>query len=230
MIQKSYKKARIFTFKIFDEYSDLITAVVFSRDTDIDNRSEISQILNAEHSAISFENQMHSPKVHIVENHGIPIGGDALITQQRNLPIAIRIADCAGIMLFDPQTKTIANIHAGWRGLANKVIEATIKTMQEKFAIEPQNIRAAISPMIGKCCSSFSNPTLELPKHMHKFIEKNNHVDLNATTEFQLKKCGVKFIENADVCTACDHDNKKLFWSHRRDPKCGRFGTAIVLK
>ncbi len=42
--------------------------------------------------------------------------GDALITDQKNTPIAVLTADCAPILLFDKNTRTIAAIHAGWRG------------------------------------------------------------------------------------------------------------------
>ncbi|PIQ78592.1 hypothetical protein COV82_00310 [Candidatus Peregrinibacteria bacterium CG11_big_fil_rev_8_21_14_0_20_46_8] len=217
-------------FKIFAPYTERLRHRVFGRTTDIDNRNEIGKGLGSAHPAISFENQLHSAIVHIVENQGIPLGGDALITQLPNIPIAIRIADCASILLYDPVTHTAANIHAGWRGMVKRIIAATAERMHTRFNIQPNNLLAAISPMVGNCCSSFSDPYTELPQHMHPFIRENNIVDLWAVVEWQLREQGIEQIENPRICTSCDHDTNKLFWSHRRDKNCGRFGTAIMLR
>ena len=64
--------------------------------------------------------------------------GDALITDQKNTPIAVLTADCAPILLFDKNTRTIAAIHAGWRGALKGIIAHVVKFMQKKGSLSEE--------------------------------------------------------------------------------------------
>lgn len=210
-------------FNLFTPYKNEVDAAVFTRNVDIFNTGLAN--------AIQFDDQKHGEQVITIQKGEIerPLYGDALITKLTNTPLIIRIADCASIVMYDKKQYAIANIHAGWRGLARRIIRETIQEMGRRFHTDPTDLVAAISPMLGPCCARFSDPQRELPKHMHRYILEENMVDLWGATEGQLKECGVpkEQIENRRLCTFC---NPHLFHSYRRDKEnAGRFGTAIWL-
>ena len=73
---------------------------------------------------------------------------DAIITNQRNLPIAVLTADCVPILLYDKEKDIIAAIHAGWRGAYKGIIKNVVKFMIKK-GCKSKNILAAIGPSIS---------------------------------------------------------------------------------
>lgn len=225
---------RYFEFEIFQDFPQ-ISHAVFTRHTDIHDKNEIKKALNISFPTCSFKKQLHSTSIWVVgknrqkNSESVEREGDAMITNAAETPLLIRIADCAGILLFDKKNNVIANIHAGWRGLAQKIIWKTINRMAKKFGSTSENLHAAISPMIGPCCSRFTDPENELPKFLHRHISEENHVNLWAATEGQLRECGLNEanIENPRICTYC---NPEDFFSYRREKNDKRFGTVIMLR
>ena len=64
-------------------------------------------------------NQVHSNKFHYIDMHSKlnkKFVGDALVTDKRNIPIAVLTADCAPVLIYDDSKQMIAAIHAGWKG------------------------------------------------------------------------------------------------------------------
>ncbi len=151
---------------------------------------------------------------------------DGFITQKSDLPIMVRVADCQGILLYDPITKTIAVIHSGWKGSIKNILGKTIQKMEKKYNAEPQNLIMGISPSLRQCCAEFSDPLNELPAFCHKHINGKN-VDFvglsikQATLEGILKEN----IEVMDACTKCEDG----YYSHRNGQK-ERMAVYIELK
>ena len=105
------------------------------------------------HSAkdIFLLNQIHSNKfIYIDDKYQFKLKpkADAVITNQKNFPIAILTADCAPILIFDHRKKIIAAIHAGWKGAYKGIVDKVIKFMIKKGS-KPQNITAVIGPCIS---------------------------------------------------------------------------------
>lgn len=75
--------------------------------------------------------------------------GDALVTNQKNLALAISIADCYPILFFDEKNSVIGAAHAGWRGTLSKIAKNTICEMIELGA-KPENIQVAIGQGISQ--------------------------------------------------------------------------------
>lgn len=224
-----YNKS-FFEFEIFNDFRGILHHAVLTRHTDPDDSKSIRKILEIAAQPIFFKNQLHGTKIVSLKTAPLRLGleGDILITNQREIPLGIRIADCASILIFDPVKKIIANIHAGWRGLAKCAIRYTIQRMSRVFDSKPKNILVGISPMLGVCCSIFSDPKNELPKFLHSYISEKNHVNLWAIAEGQLRECGISqnHIENPRICTFCNPEN---FCSYRRGDK-NRFCTIIMLR
>lgn len=232
MIKRFHKDIPYYEFSVFQKFRKRggLRHAVFTRRTDIDNPSLIQNILHTKAHPISFSNQLHGTQEWVIKKRPADIReGDILVSALKNAPLVIRIADCGSIQLFDPKRNVIANIHAGWRGLAEKIIERAVHIMAEQFDSKSRDIVAGISPMLGPCCSYFSDPKNELPTFLHSYISENNTVNLWAIAEDQLRACGVRKenIENPCMCTFC---NPQEFHSYRRDKKlAGRFATAIML-
>ncbi len=101
--------------------------------------------------------QVHSDIVYVVGPSEVPQGqdspqGDALITQQPGVWLAVQTADCMPILLADTKNRAIAAIHSGWRGTAQRIAAKTLGRMQMEFGTRPQDMIAAIGPGIGPCC------------------------------------------------------------------------------
>jgi len=175
-----------------------------------------------------FSEQLHGESVTVVKKRPKKrLSGDAFITNKKNIPLAIKIADCQGILIFDPKKNVIAAVHSGWRSSALNIIGKTITKMGEAFGSHPTDLRVGISPSLGSCCAEFSDPDNELPAFMKPYI-KNRHVDLWSAAIDQLKSAGVpkKQIKLSKECTKCNPDK---YFSHR-NKDLGRMAVFISLR
>lgn len=157
--------------------------------------------------------QVHGDTILVVESRPqTPPQGDALITRTPGLPIAVRVADCQGILIADSVTATIAAVHSGWRGSAKNILGKTIARLRE-MGCDPRNILIGISPSLGPCCAEFTDPRRELPEAVHPYIQKNN-VDFWELSRSQCKEAGIPGanIALAGICTKC---HAQTCFSHR---------------
>ena len=150
------------------------------------------------------------------------IKADALITNQKRLPIAVLTADCVPILLYDEKKDIIAAIHAGWKGAFKGIIKKVINFMLIK-GCKRKFITAAIGPCIGR--SSY-NVKDDFKK---KFIKK----DKKNKIFFKLKKDKIFFdlsnfvksqlesnkITNIDTINIDTFDKKNNFFSARRSKR-----------
>ena len=144
---------------------------------------------------------------------------DAVITNQKNLPIAILTADCAPVLICDHQTKMIAAVHAGWRGAYKGIVDRVIKFMIKKGS-KPQNITAVIGPSISidnyEVQSDFKNKFLKKDRKNKIFFRekrKKLYFDLSNYVKSILLKNNIKKIEKIKIDT---FDFKNKFFSARR--------------
>jgi hypothetical protein len=164
--------------------------------------------------------QVHSS---IVQDAAGSLGpGDALISNQPDVVVGVRTADCVPILLADPVTGAVAAIHAGWRGSAAGIAAAAVRTLSERWNVQPGGLRAAIGPSIGVCCYEVG------PEVASKFeigVSKSVHLDLPAVNEKQLRDAGVANIWVSGECTFCANDR---FYSFRRErEQAGRMTSFI---
>jgi hypothetical protein len=173
--------------------------------------------------------QTHSCKIHVIKtiSHD-PLIGDALITEQSNILLIIKTADCQPLLLADPANHRVAAIHSGWRGSVQNIIGKTITKMIE-LGTKPQNIIAGMGPSLGPCCAEFIHYQQELPEYMWSYAMKPNYFNFWEISKKQLKDKGVleKNIEMSKMCTKCCND---LFYSYRRKKISGRFASVIGIK
>lgn len=193
--------------------------------------------------ALVLTRQTHSDVVRQVcrkdangfDNHAYP-ECDGLITNDPGTALVVFSADCTPVLLYDPVTGAVGAAHAGWRGTAAKIGAKTVQAMVDAYGCRPENIRAAIGPNIGPCCFETD---ADVPEAMQKAFgaEAEEHirntgnkyyVNLKALNALQLRAVGVKTVEIATECTACQPDR---FWSHRITGETrGSQGAIIVCK
>ncbi len=183
-----------------------------------------------------FLNQVHGKTIHVLNQisnpakRQTPIIADGLVTDMPGISLVIQVADCQGILLFDPDKKVVANVHSGWRGSVQNIIGNCIDVMKVRFKCQPGHIRAGISPSLGPCCAEFTNYKDEIPKALWSYkLSEKPYFDFWKMSCDQMIEKGMKKenIERMNICTQC---NTEQFYSYRREKKTGRFACVISLK
>jgi YfiH family protein len=128
-----------------------------TRDRVVANRKKFFGAVSSRKMRPVLLRQIHSDLIYVVGRDDVPQGatapqGDALITRQPGVLLAVQMADCIPILLADTKRRAIAAIHSGWRGTAQRIAEKTLGRMQMEFGTRPEDIVAAIGSGIGACC------------------------------------------------------------------------------
>jgi polyphenol oxidase len=163
-------------------------------------------------------------------------GFDAIITRERGLALTMRFADCVPITFFDPVQHAIGLAHAGWRGVAESVVAATVAALHDNFGSNPRDLWTGIGPCISADRYRVGQEVIDLvapacPPRASIVLRQPDgslHLDLNAAVVSQLQACGVENVEDSAICTA---SNTAEWFSHRAENgKTGRFGVVIGLR
>lgn len=161
---------------------------------------------------------------------------DIIFTNNPEVSLFMRYADCVPLLFHDPKQKVIGLAHAGWMGTVKGVAEVSVKAMTEKYASKAEDIFVGIGPSISvekyeigeDVASQFRD---KFPNDSEKvLVQKNNktYLDLWESNVIQLKSCGVEQIQVSGLCTASNTDD---WFSHRAEKgKTGRFGVLLAMK
>jgi polyphenol oxidase len=166
--------------------------------------------------------QIHSSVVFATNVVGCAGEGDALVTREPGLAVSIRTADCFPILLADPVTRSVAAIHAGWRGTAASVVLSSLGRMKSEFGTDPRGVYAAIGPGIGSCCYKVG---LDVARRFG--MPEAGRLDLAAENRSQLIAAGLH-PDHIDAVGGCTYCNAAEFFSWRRDhDRAGRMISFI---
>tara|TARA_B100000700_G_scaffold206828_1_gene227341 strand:- start:3549 stop:4301 length:753 start_codon:yes stop_codon:yes gene_type:complete len=203
------------------------------------NLKYVKKKIKSKKNNIGLLYQIHSSKSFFIKKiSNKKIFGDGLITNQKNLPIGILTADCAPILVLDTKIKTIAAIHAGWRGAFKNIVIKTINKLI-KLGSDKKDIIVAIGPTINQknyeVGKEFKDKFLTKSKKNSIFFknkEKRIYFDLVKFIHYQLISFGIRKI---DVINKDTFDKKNNFFSARRslkqnEPDYGRNISVIMLK
>lgn len=135
------------------------------------NRSGFFRALGASAFQVAEVHQIHSTMIHRVargkrgkleylpcgyhsgsKSRARPPEGDALVTDEPGILLAVRSADCVPILIAEPNGKAVAAVHAGWKGMLGGIVEKTVGEMRRLFGLRPGALIAAIGPSIRDCC------------------------------------------------------------------------------
>jgi YfiH family protein len=149
---------------------------------------------------------------------------DGVFTQDKNLGLLIKHADCQAVIFYDPIQRKVGNVHCGWRGNVQNILAHAVAFSRAN----PADLLVCISPSLGPLAAEFKNHATEFPPSFLPFEVAPDHFDLWALSRVQLEEAGVlpHHIQIAEICT-CAHPED--FFSYRRDKVCGRNGTVVAL-
>ena len=187
------------------------------RENVLENRKRYFEFLNIPLDRVVMQKQIHSDYINIVKEACFIDGSDALITNEKDLFLAISIADCIPVFLYSPEKEVIAGIHSGWKGTENKIAAKTLDRMKNEFAVEPSDVIAYIGPGISVENYEVSKEVAEkFDEGSYKIIAGKYFLDLKKDIYEQLVASGIKK-ENIEVSPYCSFKDKELFHSHRRE-------------
>lgn len=155
---------------------------------------------------------------------------DASYSFKPNQVCVVTTADCLPVLVCDKTGTKVAAIHAGWRGLANGVIEATI----EKLKDTPENLLVWLGPAIGKDCfevgadvkEAFNQPGDADAFYRDSKTKEKWKLDIYQAAKQRLNNIGINQIWGGNFCTYTEQDR---FFSYRRSKQSGRMATIIWL-
>jgi YfiH family protein len=156
-----------------------------------------------------------------------PVAADAIVSGCDGLLVGVVTADCVPILLVHHARRAAAAVHAGWRGAAAGVIEASVRHLADHLGAPATGLEAAIGPAIcGRCYevgpevrAAFRARTGETTAPAWSAGAGRDHVDLRLAAELLLRATGVTDVSMVGPCTACGAG----FCSYRRDGAgCGR--------
>jgi hypothetical protein len=156
---------------------------------------------------------------------------DASFTRRAGEVCAILTADCAPVVLALNSGGAVAAAHAGWRGLAAGVIEATVLAL----AVPPRSLLAWIGPGIGRAHFEIGPEVREAllsgdPEAGGAFEPSSSGrylADLALLARRRLERLGIERVYGG---TACTYASPERYFSHRRDGRTGRQATLIWLE
>lgn len=202
-----------------------ISETEFRKNLDI-----FSKFLSVSVSDFRFNHQIHSDSIIIADDTHIMQNADALITNKPNLVLFVKIADCAGILIYEPNANCIAAIHSGWKGTMQNIAGKTIIELSKQYNAEPSSMLVYISPMA-------SAKNYEVGKEFREYFpdevlyQKDGKIyyDNLKMIIAQLTDTGVRQenIEYSDLCTI---ENLDLHSFRRDKENSGRMAAYIGMR
>ncbi len=194
-----------------------------------ENRARLRACLPAEPFWL---NQVHGIGVQeaCADAPDVPPDADAGFTRQPGVVCAVMTADCLPVLLTDRSGSVVAAAHAGWRGLCNGIIEATIARM----AVPANDILAWLGPAIGpdafevgpEVRAAFMAHDPTAASAFAAIPDGKYLADIYLLARQRLNACGVTEVHGGDACTVTERER---YFSYRRDGRTGRMASLIWL-
>lgn len=195
------------------------------------NRKDFFEAIGLTFESVGYQRQIHSDIVQVIGCGGDNGASDALITNNKNLGLAIAVADCTPIFIYDKINKVIAAVHSGWQGTEQKILLKTLVMLQKDHSSNPENMIVYIGPSISQAnyevgkefAEKFDRTYLE-PKG-DKYLLDTGRINYQILLDFGIPK---NQIQKSDLCT---YEFSTLLHSYRRDGNTsGRSLGVIAIK
>lgn len=151
------------------------------------------------------------------------VEGDAVVSDGSPAVLAVQTADCAAVLIADPETRAVAAVHAGWRGAADGVIRNVVRGLQHA-GVPASRLLAVVGPCICQRCYEVGEDVArKLPESADPIRRQRGKylLDLAGAVEVSLIGAGLTSanIDLLRLCTSCDD----RFFSYRASGgTCGR--------
>lgn len=213
------------------------------------NRLLLSDAIGISPERIFAPYQIHEAEVGCIDDGFLSLtaiqqkeeinGKDALVTDMPGICIAVSTADCVPVLVYAPDKKVVAAIHAGWRGTVKQIVAKTIGYMVVHYGCDPFYMLAGIAPSICKdsfevgdeVTEAFRETGVDINCIMERNIQTGKaHIDLWEANRIQLLQSGLQpeHIEISEICTYQHYDD--FFSARRLGIKSGRILSGIMIK
>jgi polyphenol oxidase len=220
----------------------------------VENRKRMMAAMNTTRWLTSW--LVHGNHVRVVGSDDLghdDVHADGMVTRARGMALTLRFADCVPVVFHDRRRDVIGIAHAGWKGIVNGVLAATVHTMRTAFDCDPADIIAGVGPCIGpQKFEVGADVAAEIQGAVREKVVAESaesaegaesaersappalpapsakpYIDLWKAAQSQLYQAGVGEIEVARMCTA---SSTRDWFSHRAEKgQTGRFGVLIEL-
>ena len=208
----------------------------------VENRRRAAAAIGADLGDLVFARQVHGAAVRVVtgaDRGGAAVPGgtvgdaDALVTSEPGPVLAVLVADCVPVVLYDPRARVLACAHAGWRGTVAGATGAALAAM-ETLGARPADVRAGIGPAIGPDRYQVGVEVADAARDaLGPFLRPDGTgawlFDLRAANRFLLREAGVPD-RNIHVAGVPTGPEPGLFFSDRTARPCGRFAALARLR
>ena len=179
-------------------------------------------------SAPRWLTQVHGNNVVVDPPSGSAPEADAAITRQPDVVCAVLTADCLPVIFATADGAELAVAHAGWRGLASGVLEATVNAM----STDPADLLAWLGPAISQAAFEVGGEVrdqfLDHDAAADDCFAENERgrwqADLYGLARMRLRHAGIERVSGGEYCTFSEPER---FFSYRRDGACGRMASFV---
>jgi len=186
-----------------------------------DDRDAVAENLRraVDEQPVAYGRQVHGTFVQYAERPTRrPRRADGQVTTKAGLTLMVLTADCLPIALAGRES--VAMLHAGWRGLADGIVEAGVAALRATG--DDGKLHAAIGPGAGACCYEVGG---EVARRFPAWARSGQTLDLKAVATEQLRQAGVAGVVDVGRCTMCEPG---VFFSHRASGgRTGRQGGLV---
>ena len=201
------------------------------------NRQRFAAALGAQPVWLEQVHGVRVVRVGLADLNSMPMQADAAWSTEPGLACAVQVADCLPVLLAVRDGAAVAAAHAGWRGLAGGVLEATLLALQHGVGADPGDVVAWLGPCIGPRRFEVGEDVLRAfstapgDAASARFVSRPRPdgaprwlADLAGLARQRLERAGVRDIADARACTV---EEPASFFSFRRDGVTGRLGAAV---
>ena len=196
------------------------------------NRARLRKLLRIDGDP-AWLDQVHGVEVAELDSDvpsAAAVAADASVTSRPDIPSVVMVADCLPVLFTTRDGSRVGAAHAGWRGLAAGVLERTVRAI----GVPGNELRAWLGPCISRehfevgddVREEFARKCPSAQSYFERNARGRWQADLIGLARHCLQSLGVLDVSGGKWCTYRD---RELFYSHRRDGKCGRSAALIWL-
>ena len=175
-----------------------------------------AKFLGTDVGNLKMQHQVHGININIITKNSPVQDADGMITSEKELILYTKIADCCGILIYDPVKEVISVLHSGWRGTQLNIASEGIKKLKEIYNCNPKDLLVYLSPCAGgdkyevglDVAKYFPDSTRQINNNKFLFDNKKEIYK-------QLIQSGVN-CENIEISEVCSISNLECH-SYRRD-------------
>ena len=172
--------------------------------------------------------QVHGARAIDADDWRPGVEADAIVAKRPGQVCVVLTADCLPLLLCDRSGSQVAAVHAGWRGLADGVIEAAVRAL----SVEPRRLLAWLGPAIGPDAFEIGGEVRERfvgadpaasalfrPGRTGRWL-----ADIYGLARMRLRAAGVDAVHGGGHCTVRQAGD---YYSYRRDGATGRMASLV---